>query len=67
MTAAIEANFNTELWQLVDKVYYKELIEDSKLLAKLRANGVDNWIGYEDSLEDEPAPWEYDLDVDRSS
>lgn len=36
---------------------YQQMIEDQRLLRALQANGVDNWIGYQDalnSLEDQP-------------
>lgn len=38
---------------LVDKDKLEELEADSKFLDRLRANGVDNWDGYEFALEDE--------------
>lgn len=38
--------------QMTEKEYL-QLKADSELLQRLYANGVDNWIGYEDCVEEE--------------
>ena len=35
----------------ISQAEYDELVEDQKILNALRAGGVDNWDGYDDSLE----------------
>lgn len=36
----------------ISKAEYARLLEDSKVLAALRAGGVDNWEWYSESLDD---------------
>lgn len=37
---------------LVDTEKYWQMVRDQKLLQALEANGVDNWIGYEDAVKE---------------
>lgn len=37
---------------LVDTEKYWQMVRDQRLLQALEANGVDNWIGYEDCLKE---------------
>ncbi len=41
----------------IEQKEYDQLIDDQKVLNALRAGGVDNWEGYDDSLE---SLWEID-------
>lgn len=37
----------------ITKREYDSLIKHSNFLHRLEANGVDNWVGYDDCLEDD--------------
>ena len=37
----------------ISKKYYDSLVEDSQLLDRLRAAGVDNWGGYSEAFSEE--------------